>query len=265
LHFDANHAQTEWGTRRVGNIRAQFTIESVEALRESYRKLGSQLLVSSEFAHEFYPKLLSKDKANIIVSLFDHNSIDSKYNSFFKEEMTKFAESNQIILSFETFWVSTIYHINDLDFNPLEWVPKNKAMFVDKTSQTPVRKLLPVPSRKAIPYLEDDERDEVIRTAENYMMSLEEMGLQPVVKDSRDSNNFKGGEEQGLLRLADFLDSKKYISNYAQTRKHLLGVDFSSKLSPWLSNGCLSIREVYFAVHNFEKKYGQTESTRKFL
>jgi deoxyribodipyrimidine photo-lyase len=111
--------------------------------------------------------------------------------------MTEFCEHNQIILTFETFWVSTIYHINDLDFNPLEWVPKNKALFIDSTSQTPVRKLVPAPTREMIPYLEDSERDEFIREAENYMMTLEEMELRPFVKDSRDVNHFKGGEEQG--------------------------------------------------------------------
>jgi len=132
--------QTEWGTTRCGSFRAKFVIESVEALRERYQNiLGSQLLVFSEFPHEFIPSLLSKERDNIIVNLFDHNSVDMKYNEFFKNYLTEFCNSNQISLSFKTFWISTIYHIDDLDFNPNEWVPKNKALFLDKTSQTKVR------------------------------------------------------------------------------------------------------------------------------
>jgi len=52
-------------------------------------------------------------------------------------------------------WESTIYHIDDLDFNPVEWVPKNKAYFMDKTQQTRVRKLLPKPTKEQLPYLSE--------------------------------------------------------------------------------------------------------------
>jgi hypothetical protein len=58
-------------------------------------------------------------------------------------------------MSWRKMWESTIYHIDDLDFNPVEWVPKNKAYFMDKTQQTRVRKLLPKPTKEQLPYLSE--------------------------------------------------------------------------------------------------------------
>lgn len=46
---------------------------------------------------------------------------------------------------------------------------------------------------------------------------------------------------------------KRSIDHYAETRNNLIGSEYSSKLSPWLANGSLSIRKVYFATKEFEE------------
>ena len=45
----------------------------------------------------------------------------------------------------------------------------------------------------------------------------------------------------------------------------LLGRNSSSKLSPWLANGSLSIRRLYHSVMDFEKRNGASDSTKAFL
>lgn len=84
-------------------------------------------------------------------------------------------------------------------------------------------------------------------------MTFAEMGLKAKENDPRNTFNFVGGEEQGRKRLTEYLS--KHLNSYAQSRHALDGSNFSSKLSPWLANGSLSIREVYFAVLDFEVRH----------
>ena len=44
-----------------------------------------------------------------------------------------------------------------------------------------------------------------------------------------------------------------FVQYDKKDRNGFVGVNFSSKLSPWIANGCLSIRKVYEAVKDKEK------------
>lgn len=44
-----------------------------------------------------------------------------------------------------------------------------------------------------------------------------------------------------------------------------MGANYSSKLSPWLSNGSISCRMIYWKVREFERKYQVSASTTKFF
>ena len=48
------------------------------------------------------------------------------------------------------------------------------------------------------------------------------------------------------------LQSKK-INFYKQTRNGLIGQDYSSKFSSWLSNGSISAREIFWEIKDYEK------------
>ena len=47
--------------------------------------------------------------------------------------------------------------------------------------------------------------------------------------------------------------------NYKTTRNGFLGPNFSSKFSPWMANGCLSPRQIYWEVKKWEKDNGENE------
>lgn len=64
--------------------------------------------------------------------------------------------------------------------------------------------------------------------------------------------DFKGGESEGLKRLEEYISSNS-IPTYKKDRNGFIGVNFSSKLSPWIANGSLSIRQVYHNVVQIEK------------
>ena len=56
---------------------------------------------------------------------------------------------------------------------------------------------------------------------------------------------FRGGETQALARLQHYVWGTDALRTYFETRNGLVGADYSTKFSPWLSLGCLSPRTVH--------------------
>jgi deoxyribodipyrimidine photo-lyase len=70
-----------------------------------------------------------------------------------------------------------------------------------------------------------------------------------------------GGEQQAIHRLNYYFFEKKLLSTYKETRNGMLGTDFSSRFSPWLSNGNISARTIHYFVKDYENKLGANSST----
>ncbi len=79
--------------------------------------------------------------------------------------------------------------------------------------------------------------------------------------DARAALDMIGGETHGLQRVAHYLFSSRSIETYKDTRNGLIGADYSSKFSPWLSLGCISPRYVYWEIKRFEKLHVSNDST----
>lgn len=71
----------------------------------------------------------------------------------------------------------------------------------------------------------------------------------------------KGGPIEGQARIQHYFYDTNGISTYKETRNGLLGLDYSSKLSPYLALGFLSPREVYAEVTKYEKSRISNQST----
>ena len=69
-----------------------------------------------------------------------------------------------------------------------------------------------------------------------------------------------GGEQAALNHLQDYFSSTS-PSNYKQTRNALDGWYDSTKFSPWLANGNLSVRRLMAAVFAYEQQHGENESS----
>ena len=71
----------------------------------------------------------------------------------------------------------------------------------------------------------------------------------------------KGGEQEALKRLESYSFESNALQEYKESRNGLLGEDYSSKLSLWLWNGCLSPRMIYWKVMQYEKEVKRNQST----
>lgn len=75
-------------------------------------------------------------------------------------------------------------------------------------------------------------------------------------QDAFSSFPWHASEDSALARLRHYIWETDRISVYKETRNGLLGVDFSSKLSPWLATGSLSCRWVWHETLRYERERG---------
>ncbi|GAB2197385.1 DASH family cryptochrome [Sessilibacter sp. MAH4] len=69
-----------------------------------------------------------------------------------------------------------------------------------------------------------------------------------------------GGETHAQQHLKHYF-SNNYASTYKQTRNKLDGIYHSTKFSPWLSQGCISPKQILKTLVTFEQNHGANEST----
>jgi len=69
------------------------------------------------------------------------------------------------------------------------------------------------------------------------------------------------GEAAGLARIQEYFWQLDRLKVYKETRDGMLDWNDSSKLSPWLSIGALSPREIYRQIKLYEEERGANEST----
>jgi len=83
---------------------------------------------------------------------------------------------------------------------------------------------------------------------------------------STESPLYTGGESSGWARIEYYiLAGLDRLSCYKETRNGMIGMDFSSKLSCWLSSGSITARQVAQAVFQFEEASGISNESTRFL
>lgn len=76
--------------------------------------------------------------------------------------------------------------------------------------------------------------------------------------------DLKAGEEAALRHLQEYFYYSHAILHYKETRNGMVDKLDSSKLSPYLGLGSLSVRRVFQELQNVEKELGKNESTEWF-
>ncbi|MEM7660420.1 MAG: DASH family cryptochrome, partial [Bacteroidota bacterium] len=79
--------------------------------------------------------------------------------------------------------------------------------------------------------------------------------------DQRSVLPFQGGESAAKERLHQYFWKQDLLRTYKETRNGLIGADYSSKFSAWLSLGCISPRFIYQQVKAYEKERKKNSST----
>jgi deoxyribodipyrimidine photo-lyase len=234
------YAQHPLGFSRTGYFRMKFLLECLCDLHRHLKQKGSRLLVFTGYSEQILPELARRFKEVKITA--------GKEYTF--EETAVEDELQKAGLSIQYFHDLTLIHPDDLPFaaakTPDIFTQFRKAVeqySKVRTSQAAPEWLPPVP--EGLPMTD-------IPTAAQIGM---------LEKESNKGLAFKGGTSAGLERIQHYFFETKLLSSYKETRNGLLGMDYSSKLSPWLSTGALSARMIWDKVKEYEMKVEANDST----
>ncbi len=241
---EADYVETAFGTKKTGSFRFQFLLESLTDLNEQLISIGSKLVV------------LKGDTATVLEELIKKYNVSKIYckQEVAYGEKVRLAAVEEIawklLCTVETFSTSNLFHASDLPF-PLKNIPEIFTDFRKKVEkESNVRPISETPKSIKSPILPKFE-----------LPQAADFGLKTIEVDQRTAFPFKGGETQAFKRLNDYLFETHFIEKYKETRNGLIGESYSSKLSPWLSLGCISSKTIYFEIKRYEKEVHSNEST----
>ena len=239
---------TEFGFSKTGSHRANFLFQSIQSLRESFISIQANLVILQGKPEEELIKLAEEIGAK---GIFFSKEVTSEERNVDKSlERAAFSKG----IACESFWQSTLYHIDDLPF-PVKQTPEVFTHFrKELEKQSKVRTSLSAP--KEINYPKEE-----LEGKEGEVPTLQILGLEKPEADSLSWMEVKGGEESALRRLRSYFWEKDLLKVYKETRNGLIGMDYSSKFSPWLALGCISPRTIYEEVKKYERERKKNDST----
>ena len=236
----------DFGFKKTEKYRAKFLLESIENLKQNLYSLNISLLIYQAKPEAVLPKLVQEHG---ITDIFLQKEWTQEESIVLKKVKQKVRPSTVFHEIFDQFLI----HPADLPFPNFSEVPNVFTNFRKKCEkQAPVRPIAPTPSKMS--------QDNLVK--ENTSLpDLPSLGLEEFIVDSRTAFPFKGGEDHALRRIDHYFWETQKLKSYKKTRNGLVGPDYSSKLSPWLANGCISARHVYWQVKEFEKKITKNHDT----
>lgn len=240
--------KTRFGFPKTGKYRAKFIIESVEDLRSSLRAIGSDLYVRFGKPEDELFDLAKLVKSSWIFCNRERMREEVEVQDALEKNLWSIGQEMRYSRG------KMLYYTADLPF-PVTQTPDIFTQFRKEVERIiPVREPLPAPTSAEIKPL-------TVAIASGTIPSLEDFGHKKFEADPRGVLEFKGGESAGLQRLRYYLWESACVKSYKETRNDLIGGDYSSKFSPWLAQGCLSPKMIYYELKRFEAERGKNKST----
>ncbi|KAK1775691.1 cryptochrome DASH [Copromyces sp. CBS 386.78] len=254
------------GYARCGPYRAKFLAESVWDLKTSLQSNGSDLLVRVGTYKDAVKSLVEGLKAKECqvgaVWMTSHEGSEEKSD---EKDVASFCASSGIDFKL---WDDEKYFINDrdtgiTDLNDLPDIFTTYRKQIEPLREK-ARKTLPVPEKGALPAYPDTDMipsqqapfripdtceelvETVVRPVKNFLKNLPEFP-----EKAESSHPFKGGETLAQKRI-DHLMMSGGMKSYKDTRNGLLGPEFSTKLSAYLAQGCVTARQIHHALVAYE-------------
>ncbi len=239
------------GFRKTSVFRAKFLLDSVADLRQSLRNRGSDLLIRVGNPADVVAELVRQTHAEAVYTSQEVTSEETR------DEANLRALLDPMGVALTCFWMSTLYHLDDLPYPPSQ-LPDVFGDF-RRSVQKKVAIRPPFPAPELFAPLPDLDPGDLPTLTGLGFPADEQRAVQ--VPDPRRAMPFAGGETAALDHLHTYIWETDRVATYKQTRNGLLGSDYSSKLSAWLSLGCLSPRYVQAEVMRYEQERTKNIST----
>jgi deoxyribodipyrimidine photo-lyase len=241
---------TAWGFERVGVHRRVWWEQAVAGLAEQLRAVGSDLLVCQGPAAQVLPALAQATGTSMVYC----EAIGAP------EEEAEIDALRASGLRVQARWQSTLFEPASLPFG-VRRLPPVFSSFRQQLERQRVRPAQPLPVLSQWPALPGDMAS--VRLAAQAFAPAP--AAQPPVLPQASSFPYTaaqchGGETAALAFVQRYLDRRLALT-YKATRNGLQGLDYSTKWSPWLASGALSVREAQARLTAFEQAHGANEGT----
>lgn len=243
--FDPRHYQTsEFGFKKTDKFRAKFLIETITELKKNLKTINIELFIAHEYPEKALKLLVNEFN---VTSVYLQKEWTTEEVNVFDNVKSNLPENFDYYEVFDQF----LFHPSDISMG-FSAIPKVFTDFRKKVERySHIRA-----SFKNI-------ATEVIEgiTNNTKIPTLEDLGFEAFDTHINSAFPFNGGETAALDRLNHYFFKTKKLGVYKKTRNGLVGTDFSSKFSPWLANGSISARTIYWNIKEFEKEYFKNQST----
>ena len=243
--FDPRHfARDPFGFKKTERFRARFLIETVENLAKQLQALNIPFHVCIGKPEEIIPKLAAGHDINAVYHQREWTSEELQVH-----ETVSQALPNEV--SLRSYYDQFLFHPNDIPYKDAAEIPEVFTVFRKACEKMAlVRPILHIKAQEAVKSSFSVE-----------MPDLEQLGLTPFQRDPRSAFPFLGGATAAKQRLNNYFWETRQLRYYKKTRNGLVGESYSSKFSPWLANGSLSARQIYWEVKRFEKEVVKNQDT----
>ena len=236
-----NFISTKYGFKKTEKFRVKFFLESVKELKSQLEKLNISLIITHDYLDKSIPQIIKQYEIEKVFLQTEWTRDELLEESYFPKDIDLVKDFDQFLYSPND--VKTLY----------DNIPRGFSNFRKKCEKyLSVDNILPIPK----PLNNDN------KIATEYTVpSLSDLGFD-LFEVHRDSVfKFNGGEINGKKRIDDYFFNTKNVSNYKSTRNGLIGENYSSKFSPWLANGSVSVKYIYSKLKKYESEVDKNDST----
>lgn len=241
-----DYEEGQFGFNRTGKFRARFLLETVANLKKNLEILNITLLVYHKEPEIILPQIIEKHSISTVF-------LQKEWTPIERTVVANVEQNAPDAVQFSTTFGQFLYHPFDIPYTNWSKIPKVFTAMREKIEKTcNVHPCMNTPAPR--------DASNIIENSLPFP-DLDTLGFEDYSIDKRSAYPFHGGEDEALNRLRNFIWETKNLAQYKSTRNGLIGKEYSSKLSAWLSNGSLSPRTVYWEVKKFEEKEHKSEDT----
>lgn len=219
---------------QISKHRSEFLLESLQDLRDQLLVRGSNLFELTGDVLEVFQNLREQLRTNTIYC----EQIQVT------QELDLVAKLREAGFEIKSVWQSSMIDPRSLPFD-LEDMPSVFTQFRLKVEKHELKFTPPLISPLSVSPLPN------ISGHLNKLIHLE---------TAQDEKSFYGGEKKALAHIDQYFE-RRLVDTYKKTRNQLIGMDYSSKFSPWLALGCCSARTIAQKLTQYEHQFGSNEGT----
>ncbi len=236
-----NFLSTKYGFKKTEKYRVKFLLETISDLKSQLDKLNISLIITHKDFGQSINEIINQFEVTSIYTQTEWTRDELKEESFIPEEINLIKDFDQFLFSPND--VRSLY----------ENIPRGFSNFRKKCE-----KYLSVNDTLSIPKsLNSDNKISI----DYPIPSLSDLGFKDFEVHKDSVFKFKGGETNAKNRIRNYFFETRNVSTYKLTRNGLIGEDYSSKFSPWLANGSVSVKYIFKSLKEYEKEVEKNDST----